>query len=259
MNLQWFTAQVQELNGALKAQHAEVEIPDVELVEYQPQIGADLARYIDHTLLKPEATYKQICEEITAAKAYAFASICVQPCYVAMAVELLQGVVPVCTVVGFPHGATTTICKVMETRDAIANGAAEVDMVLQIGALKSGDYLSVYRDIARVKEAAGEHTVKVILETSLLDDAAIVKACLLAKAAGADFVKTSTGFAGGGATIHAVRLMRLSVGPEVGVKAAGGIRDRKTALAMLHAGANRLGTSAGIAIVNGIAGETHAY
>ncbi|AZR74791.1 deoxyribose-phosphate aldolase [Anoxybacter fermentans] len=208
---------------------------------------------IDHTLLKPNATeddIRKLCEE---AKKYGFASVCVNPAYVALASKLLRGTgVKVCTVVGFPLGATTTTTKVIETRDAIANGATEIDMVINVGALKSGNNALVKRDIEEVVEAArGRAIVKVILETSLLTDEEKVRACLLSKYAGAHFVKTATGFGPGGATVEDVALMRKTVGNEMGVKASGGIRDLKTARAMIDAGATRIGASASVAIVTG--------
>jgi deoxyribose-phosphate aldolase len=212
-----------------------------------------LAAYIDHTLLKPDATEVEIralCEE---ARQHTFASVCVNPGWVKLAAELLRGSpVKVCTVIGFPLGATTPTAKAIETRDAIANGATEIDMVLNIGALKSGDDELVRRDIEGVVQAArGQGLVKVILETALLTREEKVKACLLAKMAGADFVKTSTGFSSGGATVEDIALMRETVGPEMGVKASGGIRDTKTAEAMVAAGATRIGASASVAIATG--------
>ncbi len=213
---------------------------------------AELAKYIDHTLLKPAATTAEItklCEEARQAR---FASVCVNPGYVGLAAKLLSGSgVMVCTVVGFPLGATSTFTKVMETRDAIANGADEIDMVINVGALKSKDYEMVKNDIARVVEAANGHTVKVILETSLLTDEEKVKGCEFSKAAGADFVKTSTGFSSGGATAADIALMRKTVGPNMGVKASGGIRDTQTAQQMVAAGATRIGASASVAIIRG--------
>ena len=212
-----------------------------------------IAGMIDHTLLKPDATVEQIrklCEE---AKMYKFASVCINPTHVALASKLLEGTeVKVCTVIGFPLGASTPTAKAIETRDAIANGAHEIDMVINIGALKSGDDELVRRDIQAVVDAAkGKAIVKVILETALLTDEEKVKACLLAKMAGADFVKTSTGFGPSGATVEDVALMRKTVGPEMGVKAAGGIRSFETAKAMVEAGATRIGASASIAIAKG--------
>ncbi|MBH8597377.1 deoxyribose-phosphate aldolase [Thermoactinomyces sp. CICC 10523] len=212
----------------------------------------ELAAMIDHTLLKPEATLEQIrflCEE---AKQYHFASVCVNPFWVKEAAKLLAGTdVKVCTVVGFPLGATTTETKVFETKDAVKNGADEIDMVINIGALKSGDSETVKRDIEAVVKAAEGKLVKVILETGLLNDEEIAGASKLAKEAGAHFVKTSTGFGNGGATVEAVRLMRKTVGTDLGVKASGGIRDQETAKKMVEAGANRIGASASVAIVSG--------
>lgn len=217
-----------------------------------PIPAPELARFIDHTLLKPNATVAEITKLCEEARQYQFASVCVNPAHVALAAKLLQGTpVKVCTVVGFPLGATSTFTKVMETRDAIANGATEIDMVINVGALKSKDYELVKNDIARVVEAANGLCVKVILETSLLTDEEKIKACELAKLAGADFVKTSTGFSTGGATAEDVALMRRVVGPSMGVKASGGIRDAQTAQKMIAAGATRIGASASVSIVKG--------
>lgn len=216
-----------------------------------------LAAMIDHTLLKPDATEEQVrklCEE---ALTYQFASVCVNAHWVKKASEWLQGsAVKVCTVVGFPLGATTKETKAFETRQAIKNGASEIDMVLNIGALKSGDENTVKDDIAAVVEAADGYLVKVILETGLLSEDEIVKACQLAKEAGAHFVKTSTGFGYGGATVEHVQLMRKTVGDQVGVKASGGIRDGETARKMIEAGANRIGASSSVAIVSGEIGQS---
>ncbi len=211
----------------------------------------DMAKYIDHTLLKQNASLEdvqRICEE---AKKYKFASVCVNPCYIKFVAGNLSGsgVTP-CCVIGFPLGACTPEAKAGETADAVANGAREVDMVVNVGAIKSNDWALVKRDIEGVVTAArGQALVKVIIETCLLTDEEKVKACTVAKLAGAHFVKTSTGFSTGGATVQDVTLMRQTVGDSMGVKASGGIRDYKTALAMIRAGANRLGTSAGIEIV----------
>lgn len=212
--------------------------------------NADLARLIDHTLLKPDATPEEIAKLCQEAREYGFASVCVNPGNVAQSAALLAGSpVKVCTVVGFPLGATTPTVKALETRDAVANGAEEIDMVMSVGALKAGHYDQVFRDIEGVVEAAGGRVVKVILETALLNNEQKVKACLLAKRAGADFVKTSTGFGPGGATVEDIQLMRETVGPDLGVKASGGIRDRATAEKMVSAGATRIGASASVAIV----------
>jgi len=212
-----------------------------------------LAKMIDHTLLKPDATDGEIEKLCAEAKTHQFCSVCVNPAKVKLASKLLcNSGVKVCTVIGFPLGATTPLVKAVEARDAIANGATEVDMVINIGALKAGNYDLVARDIAAVVEAAaGAALKKVIIETCLLNETEKIKACLLAKNAGADFVKTSTGFSKGGATVEDIALMRKTVGPEMGVKASGGIRDRQTAEQMVRAGANRLGTSSGVAIVQG--------
>ena len=209
-----------------------------------------LAQYIDHTLLKPDATKEDVMKLCEEAKRYSFASVCINPSFVKLAKEQLQNsTVKVCTVIGFPLGATTTISKVMETRDAIANGALEIDMVINVGAIKAKQWDIVKQDIEAVREASTGYILKVILETALLTDEEKVLACDIAKDAGADFVKTSTGFGPGGATEHDVALMRKIVGPDIGVKASGGIRDYNTAIKMIEAGATRIGASASVAIV----------
>ena len=209
-----------------------------------------IAAMIDHTLLKPEATPAQIEKLCAEAAEYHFASVCVNPVYIPLAARLLKGTgVKVCCVVGFPLGAIAPEQKAAEAASCAAMGAEELDMVIHVGAAKAGDWALVQRDIEGVVKAAAGHTVKVISETSLLTDEEKVKACEAAKAAGAHFVKTSTGFSTGGATTHDIALMRKTVGPEMGVKASGGIRDYATAMAMIEAGANRIGASAGIAIV----------
>ncbi len=213
----------------------------------------ELRSAIDHTVLKPEANadaIKKLCQE---AVEHRFKAVCVNAGWVALCKKLLNGTpVTICTVVGFPLGATTTASKAFEAREAISNGATEIDMVLNVGALKSKEEARVLEDIRGVVgECRGRALVKVILETCLLTRDEIVKACQMAKLAGADFVKTSTGFSTGGATVETVALMRATVGPDMGVKASGGIRDRKTAEQMLAAGANRLGTSASVSIVTG--------
>ena len=216
----------------------------------------ELAKLIDHTYLKPEATesdIRRVCEE---ARQYGFASVCVNPYWVPLCAELLKDTdVKVCTVIGFPLGATTTEAKVCEARDALAKGATEFDMVINIGALKSDRFRDVYEDIRAVVNAVAPHKVKVIIETALLTDEEKVEACAIAKEAGAHFVKTSTGFAKGGATVEDVRLMKAVVGEEMEVKASGGVRDYKTALEMIKAGATRIGASAGVAIVQGKSGK----
>ena len=209
-------------------------------------------RYIDHTLLKPESTQTHIDKLIAEAVEYQFASVCVNPTWVSYAAKALKGTdVNVCTVIGFPLGANTSSVKAFETKDAVANGADEIDMVINIGQLKSGQYDAVEADIRAVVEASGDKLVKVIIETCLLTDGEKVKACQLAVAAGADYVKTSTGFSTAGANIADVTLMRKTVGPNIGVKAAGGTRSYADAEAFIKAGATRIGTSAGVAIVNG--------
>ena len=212
----------------------------------------NIASYIDHTMLAPQATVSQIrklCEE---AVKYHFASVCVNSCHVALCAELLKGTgVNVCTVVGFPLGAMSTKAKAFEAECAVADGAVEIDMVINVGALKDENWTFVEDDIRAVKKACGGKLLKVILETCLLTDDEIVSACQLSEAAGADYVKTSTGFSKGGATAEAVALMRKTVGDRLGVKASGGIRDRESALKMIEAGASRLGCSAGVKIMEG--------
>lgn len=212
----------------------------------------DIASLIDHTLLKPEATPEQIAQLCSEAREYRFAAVCVNPVYVKLAYDLLKGSpVKVCSVVGFPLGATLPEVKAFEARQAIRDGASEIDMVIHIGALKAGDDDLVERDIAAVVEtchAAGA-ICKVILETCFLTDDEKIRGCILAKRAGADFVKTSTGFGPGGATAEDVALMRRTVGPDMGVKAAGGIRTLDALQRMVAAGANRIGASASVKIM----------
>jgi deoxyribose-phosphate aldolase len=213
-----------------------------------------LSHMIDHTILKPEATQDQIAQLCFEARKYSFASVCVNPTNVKLCASLLQGTdIDICTVVGFPLGATPTDVKVFETQQAIREGATEVDMVLNVGALKSRDYELVRQDIASIARAchAGNAILKVIIEAALLTDEEKVVACQLAKVAGADFVKTSTGFGPGGATAEDVALMRKVVGPSIGVKAAGGIKTLEDAQKMIAAGASRLGASASVKIVQG--------
>ena len=207
-------------------------------------------KLFDHTILKADATkedVKKVCEE---AMAYSFCSVCVNSYYVPYVAKLLHGSdVKICTVVGFPLGAMSTRAKALEAKIAVMDGADEIDMVINIGALKDRDYSVVLEDIKAVKEACEDKTLKVIIETCLLNDVEKVKACELAKEAGADFVKTSTGFSTGGAKVEDVKLMRATVGPDMGVKASGGIHDNEFAKELVDAGANRLGTSATIQIV----------
>lgn len=216
------------------------------------QLKKPLAKYIDHTLLKADATPEQIKKLCAEAEEYQFASVCVNSCYARLAHECLRGRgVAVCCVVGFPLGAMSPRAMAYEARCAAEDGATEIDMVLPIGALKAGDDETVRETIGAVVEAVtGRAIVKVILEACLLTDAEKVRACQLAESVGAAFVKTSTGFSSGGATEHDVALMRKSVSSAVQVKAAGGIRDRATALRMIAAGADRIGASAGIQIVS---------
>lgn len=214
----------------------------------------NLAALIDHTLLKPDATPDQIAQLCFEARKFTFASVCVNPAWVPLCAELLKGSpVKVCTVIGFPLGATAPEVKAFETTNAIDQGATEIDMVINIGALKARDLELVAKDIRGVVLAAHSRSilVKVIIETALLTDEEKVIACLLSKEAGADFVKTSTGFAGGGATVSDVALMRRVVGPEMGVKASGGVRTFEDAESMVKAGATRIGASAGVKIIQG--------
>lgn len=213
----------------------------------------DLSGLIDHTLLKPNATEAQIAKICGEAIENNFWSVCVNPFWVPLAAELLmESSVKICTVIGFPLGATSSQAKAFEAETAIAQGANEVDMVLNVGALKSGNYDLVISDIQGVVRAAkGKALVKVILETGLLNEAEKIKSCELSVAAGANFVKTSTGFGPGGATVEDIALMRRVVGPKLGVKASGGVRDYQTAMAMIKAGATRIGTSSGIQIIAG--------
>lgn len=219
----------------------------------------DIAAMIDHTMLKPQTKkedIERICQE---ASEYSFATACVNPCWVSLASSLLKDAqAGVTTVIGFPLGATFPSVKAAETREAIAAGADEIDMVLSIGQFLSGNIEAVREDIKAVREACSGHTLKVILETCLLNEEQIAEACRISADAGADFVKTSTGFASGGATPEAVRIMRETVGPDLGVKASGGVRSREDALAMIEAGASRIGASSGVSICQGeISGESY--
>ncbi len=219
-----------------------------------------VARMIDHTLLKPNATQEEIGKLCQEARRFCFASVCINPAYVPLSARLLKGSgVKVCTVIGFPLGSTTSTVKAIEARDAMANGADEIDMVINVGALKSGNDALVFDDIKAVREAARGKVLKVIIETAFLTNEDEVRACKLSKDSGADFVKTSTGFGPGGATAHDVALMRETVGKSMGVKASGGIRDAVAAQAMIKAGATRLGVSASINIVTGKKEEKKGY
>jgi len=217
-----------------------------------PSAPSEIARFIDHTLLKPDATAEQIINLCEEAKKYGFMSVCINPTWVSLAAKLLKGTeVKVCTVIGFPLGATPPNVKAYETRMAIQDGAQEIDMVINIGALKSKNYSLVEDDIRKVVEASQGRIVKVILETALLNDEEKIMACTISKSAGAHFVKTSTGFGPGGATAHDIALMRKTVGNDMGVKASGGVRDAKTAMEMINAGASRIGASASVKIISG--------
>jgi deoxyribose-phosphate aldolase len=212
-----------------------------------------MEKYIDHTLLKPESTDMDVQKICLDAKKYNFKSVCINPGWVKYAADLLKdSEVETCTVIGFPLGANTSKVKAFEAEQAVKEGATEVDMVINIGALKSEDYSLVHDDIKAVVDAVnGKALVKVIIEASLLNEHEKVRACEAAKRAGADFVKTSTGFSTGGATLEDVKLMRKTVGPDMGVKASGGVRSIEDAKAMIEAGATRIGTSNGVAIVEG--------
>lgn len=212
----------------------------------------NLAKVIDHTLLKPTVTradIEKLCQE---AKEHGFFSVCINPCWVSAVRDLLKGSgVKTCTVIGFPLGANTTEAKVFEAKNALENGADELDMVINIGALKGKDYQTVSQDIRQIRALGNDFVLKVIIETSELTDEEKVKACQLAAEAGADFVKTSTGFSSGGATAHDVALMKKSIPANMQVKASGGVRTREDAQAMLAAGATRLGASSSIKIIEG--------
>lgn len=211
----------------------------------------NIYKLIDHTALKPNTNKESILKLIAEAKTYDFASVCVNPCWVALAHQELKNTdVKVCTVIGFPLGANTTEVKVFETKDAIEKGAQEIDMVINIAMLKDKEYDYVENEIHQIVEAAKDKAiVKVIIETCLLTDEEKIKACELSQKAGADFVKTSTGFSTGGATVHDIALMRKTVGAEMGVKASGGVHTHEEALAMVEAGATRIGASAGVKLL----------
>lgn len=217
----------------------------------------NIASMIDHTILKPETTLEQVKKVCDEAKEYSFASVCVNPIYVEYVAEQLKGSdVKVTSVIGFPLGSTLPEVKAFETKEAIKKGADELDMVINIGALKNKDYDLVKEDIKAVVDASGDKLVKVIIEACLLTDEEKEIACKISKEAGADYVKTSTGFSTGGATVEDIALMRKTVGPELGVKASGGVRDIETANKMVEAGATRIGASSSVAIVKGEKGSS---
>ncbi|MBE0699647.1 MAG: deoxyribose-phosphate aldolase [Anaerolineaceae bacterium] len=251
----------QELNDLITlARKYDNRLPDLVLPDGHPG-SRSFAAWVDHTLLKPEATPEQIEKLCAEARQYQFASVCINPLFVPLAADLLAGSpVLVCTVIGFPLGATLSQVKAEETRQAIGAGAREVDMVIPVGMLKGERYETVANDIQSVVEAAhpAGAVVKVILEMALLSRFEKIIGCLISQTAGADFVKTSTGFGPGGATLEDVELMRRVVGPRMGVKAAGGVRSLADARAMLLAGATRLGTSAGVKIMQEAAQEIEA-
>ena len=239
---------------ALAAEY-EHKLPEAKSTEYQ--LDATFAKFIDHTILKPEATPAQIDTLCADARTYGFASVCINPIYVPQAFELLEGSeVDVCTVIGFPLGADSGKVKAMEAKSAIAEGAIEIDMVQSVGMLKGEAYQTVLDDVRGVADVchANGAILKVIFENCLLTEKEKILSCLISKAAGADYVKTSTGFNKGGATVEDVRLMRAVVGPELGVKAAGGVRTLADAKAMLAVGATRMGASAGVKIMKEILG-----
>ncbi len=216
------------------------------------------SKYIDHTILKQDAVKADIIQLCNEAIENDFASVCINPYWIPVAKEILAGTgVDVCTVIGFPLGANTSAVKALETRQAISDGATEVDMVINVGALKDKDYDTVYNDIKAVVDAANGTLVKVIIETCLLTDEEKIKACELSVKANANFVKTSTGFSTGGATKEDIALMRKTVGAEVGVKASGGVRTPEDFKAMIEAGATRIGTSSGIKLINGENSDTN--
>ncbi|KXH87399.1 deoxyribose-phosphate aldolase [Sporosarcina sp. HYO08] len=221
-------------------------------------MSVNYASYIDHTLLKADATKEEILKICAEAKEFSFASVCVNPAWVETAAKALQGTsVKVCTVIGFPLGASTPEVKAFETKNAIQNGAEEIDMVINIGALRSGDDVLVQKDIESVVLAAkGKAIVKVIIETALLTQEEKRKACEISVLAGADFVKTSTGFSTGGATVEDVKLMRTVVGPKMGVKASGGVRSFEDMTMMIDAGATRIGASSGVQIMQGLESDS---
>ena len=241
-----------ELCEQLGASFSPIEPFAMEVPDYKPQ---ELASFIDHTILKPEASLEDVRKICNEAKEFGFASVCVNPSYIGFVAKELEGTaVKPCCVVGFPFGTHTPVAIGAETADAVANGAKEVDMVINVGAVKNKDWALLKEQIeAVVSAASGKAAVKVIIETCLLTDEEKVCACVIAQLAGADFVKTSTGYSKGGATAEDVALMRTTVGPNMGVKASGGIRTYEDALKMMKAGASRLGCSAGVAIVS--AGE----
>ena len=215
----------------------------------------ELNKYIDHTNLKQDISEQDLIKLVNEAKEYDFFSICINPCWVKQASELLAGSnTKVCSVIGFPLGANTTNIKVLEAKEAIENGASEIDMVINVSKLKDKDYEYVYNEIKKIKEAIGDNVLKVIIEACLLTDEEKTIACQIIMKAGADFVKTSTGMSTGGATVEDVKLFKEVVGDTALIKAAGGVRSYEDAISMIEAGANRIGTSGGVKIVNG---ETH--
>ena len=250
---QVYTKVVKQLSGDFNQPKAFADTisPTISDTRSREITKSSLAKYIDHTLLKPEATEQQIIKLCEEAATFHFASVCVNPCWVKLCSEKLVGTdVMVCTVAGFPLGANTTCLKVDEAVRAVQDGAQEIDMVLNIGRLKSGYLDKIYDEVHRVVEAVRPAQVKVIIETCLLTEEEKITACVIAREAGAHFVKTSTGFNKAGATVQDVALMRQVVGDTMGVKAAGGIRDYETAVAMIKAGANRIGASSSVAIVS---------
>ena len=225
-------------------------MPGQPAVERKNMDKKDILSRVDHTLLSQTATWEEIRQILDDGIKYGCASACIPACYVKQAAEYVDGKLPICTVIGFPNGYHTTATKIFETRDAVANGADEIDMVINIGFLKDKRYDDIEQEIRKIHEACSGKTLKVIIETCLLTDEEKIKMCEIVTSAGAEFIKTSTGFSTGGATVADVKLMRETVGPEMGVKAAGGVRDFATACAMIEAGANRIGTSSAAKILD---------
>ncbi|NLM24630.1 MAG: deoxyribose-phosphate aldolase [Firmicutes bacterium] len=260
MDQQWFDLQIEKLSNALAKQGLQLELPQITLRRNNLAVDENIAKYIDHTLLKQDATTAEIEQLVAQAKTYGFAAVCVHPCYLPLVTRLLQdSSVKVGTVIGFPLGTNTSDVKIYECQSAIALGAEEIDLVLPIYALKNQDFKAVYEELKSIVEATDGRVVKVILETGLLTKEEIVQACLLARLAKVSFVKTSTGFGWGGATVEDVNLMWQVVADDCQVKASGGVRTREDALKMLQAGATRIGTSSGLQLVQGINGDINGY
>lgn len=260
MDQKWMDLQTEKVADILAKQGLKLTVPSINQQEITYSVDHNLAKYIDHTLLKPDARVADIEELVAQARQYGFATVCVHPSYLSLVVSLLENSsVKACTVIGFPLGTNTTKAKIFECKEVIANGADEVDLVLPIYAMKNQDFKGVYQELRQIVEVADGRGVKIILETGLLTKAEIVQACLLARLAQVSFVKTSTGFGAGGATVEDVRLMRQAVGDDCQVKASGGVRTKTEALKMIQAGATRIGTSSGVQIVLGTNGDKNEY